>query len=816
MIFALGMTFASCSNKEFDDDACDVNGVKLLNIASEVVTVSDTQNDMRLSMLLRQGSEAKVERYGFCYTEDPDLMPDMYNAYTIVGNYTNFNEYKPERTVTSTIQDVIIGTTFYVRGYVILESTGKPVYSDLYTIEVGTPSDDPEDGLKAITEADLNNAYATKSISRIMNLCHDPSIVIDNISNSSNPTYYIYGSHLGHGYTTAADNYKSWTTFASYEENENVAKSMFANASNTRISYAKAYDSNAVTKVKNSKGEEVAFTGFNMHNWQYTGGTIKGNQWAPDVIYNKKMKKWCMYMSINSDKWCSGIVLLTSDNIKGPWVYQGPVVFSGFTGSFAHVGYGAADDWKKTDYTIATGETSLAARYKSLGDNWSKYWPNAIDPCVLYDDNDDLWMSYGSWFGGIFMLRLDNETGLRDYTHKYEYQENGTTKAPGAASQNCTSDPYFGIKIAGGYGVSGEASYIQKIGKNYYLWITNGGLDTKGGYQMRVYRSSSITGPYTDTWGLNAMPGKAVVNYGSNANRDYGVKLFGNYKWEFMPFSEIAQGHNSVTIDHLGRTLLFNHTRFKEIGHEGHEVRVHQLFMTQDGWPVSAPFEFDGETVTDNDIATKALYSAEQICGEYQLMLHPFRQNTAAMDASTPVNISLLADGTITGDYTGTWSCPENTSYIDIKLNNVLGSNITATFHGVLTEQTIDYTNIKSLCFTCCGTQKSETSQASNGQALTTSGLCIWGSKADYKAAIKYTLENLTIPVKPGEKIKSSVTLPTSGKLGAKVYWTTSNADILTATGEVKGKGKVVLTLNIEKDGYVLRKTYSLNVEPAA
>lgn len=40
--------------------------------------------------------------------------------------------------------------------------------------------------------------------------------------------------------------------------------------------------------------------------------------WAPDVIWNKAMKKWCMYLSVNGDYWYSSIILLTSDNIEGP------------------------------------------------------------------------------------------------------------------------------------------------------------------------------------------------------------------------------------------------------------------------------------------------------------------------------------------------------------------------------------------------------------------------------------------------------------------------------------------------------------------
>ena len=68
------------------------------------------------------------------------------------------------------------------------------------------------------------------------------------------------------------------------------------------------------------------------------------------------------------------------------------------------------------------------------------------------------------------MLKLDKKTGLRDYTYTYS----GTGSSPNA---NATSDAYFGLKIAGGYYVSGEGPYIQHIGNYYYLFMSYGGYD---------------------------------------------------------------------------------------------------------------------------------------------------------------------------------------------------------------------------------------------------------------------------------------------------------------------------------------------------
>lgn len=665
-----------------------------------------------------------------------------------------------------------------------------------------------------VDDNDLANAYATQTIGRIA--VHDPSIVMDVTgSNANNPLYYIYGSHLGRAKTNATSNYQIWNTFKTGEENTGTSNSLFADVNGKLVNFKDAYSTQLVKKVKNYKSEEVDFPNFDAHAWQAKGYNVQGNQWAPDIVYNKTMKKWCMYMSLNGDHWCSSIVCFVSDNIEGPWTYQGPVVFSGFQGTYAHNSYAAADDWKHTDFAIATGETALPSRYK-VGDKWGTYWPNCIDPCVFYDDSDNLWMSYGSWSGGIFMIKLDKTNGLRDYTYTFPYQISGTTTTPGAADANCTSDPYFGKKIAGGYYVSGEASYIQKVGKYYYLFMSYGGLTAAGGYQIRVFRSEKPDGPYKDCLtsdGIGAVYDKARVNFGVDANRDEGVKLFGNYQWETMPNAELAQGHNSAIVDHKRRALIVYHTRFLNRDEE-HEVRVHQLFVNQDGWLVAAPYEFSGETYTDNDIATQQLYDATKVAGDYQIIAHPYRQNTAAMAYEKPITIHLNADGSISGEYTGKWELVSGTSYINLTLKGVATANAEVMFKGVLTEQTIDYTNIKALCFTALSS--SDGLATSGGASLQTRGLSIWGSKADAKAAIKYTLDKTSVPFADGATLNSNPKLPTEGHLGATISWKSSNPSILTDEGVVKGKGKVTMTMTISKDGYEYTKDYTLNIDAEA
>lgn len=666
----------------------------------------------------------------------------------------------------------------------------------------------------AVGDNDLANAYATQTITGRIAV-HDPSIVMDVTGSTTNPKYYIYGSHLGIAKTYATGNYQIWNnTFKTGEENTGTSNSLFADVNGKLVNFKDAYSTQMVKKVKNYKGEEVDFPNFDAHAWQAKGNNVKGMQWAPDVIYNKTMKKWCMYMSLNGDNWCSTIVCFISDDLEGPWIYQGPVVCSGFSGRYAHNGFAASGDWKNTDLAIATGCTSLPQRYNM--DEWSPYGPNCIDPCVFYDDDDNLWMSYGSWFAGIFMIKLDKENGLRDYTYTYPYQVKGVTTTAGAANANATSDPYFGKKIAGGWGVSGEASYIQKVGKYYYLFMSYGGLTAAGGYQIRVFRSEKPDGPYKDcltSMGIDAMYGKYILNFGGDAKRDEGVKLFGNYQWETMPNAELAQGHNSAIVDHKGRALIVYHTRFNN-GTEGHEVRVHQLFVNQDGWLVAAPYEFSGETYTDNDIAIQQLYDATEVEGDYQIIAHPYRQNTAAMAYEKPVTIHLNADGSISGEYTGKWELVSGTSYINLTLKGVATANAEVKFKGVLTEQTIDYTNIKALCFTALSS--SDGLATSGGASLQTRGLSIWGSKADAKAAIKYTLDKTSVPFADGATLNSKPKLPTEGHLGATISWKSSNPSILTDEGVVKGKGKVTMTMTVSKDGYEYTKDYTLNIDAEA
>ncbi len=466
----------------------------------------------------------------------------------------------------------------------------------------------------------FNNTFtasaAVLSTSRVS--VHDPSIV------KANGKYYLFGSHRA---DAVSSNLTSWNYFQTNINND----------------YAKIF----------SVGGKWASHGSSTYD-------ITGNLWAPDVIYNPTMKKWCMYMSVNGDKFYSSIALATADNIEGPYTYAGTIVYSGFVN---------ASQASETDYKTVTGTTTLDSRYLSNGAWNSSYGPNAIDPCVLYDKDGNLWMSYGSWFGGIFMLKLNNSTGLRDYSYTYQT----TTNA---------SDKYFGTKVSGGYGTSGEGSYIvyDKTSGYYYLYESYCGLDATdnfSGYHIRLFRSKNITGPYVDARGNGA-----ICTSASDDKSTKGIKLFGNYY--FSSLSSVAStelsskgymsgGHNSALIDDSGQRYLVYHTRFNN-GTEGHQIRVHQQFLNEDGWPVTAVYEYLGSTITSSG------YSSSDIVGTYEFVDHGLSATTAYTGMLKTSKVSLNSDGTITGDYIGTWKETSGSYYCTMVIGGV-------TYKGVFFKQ---------------------------------------------------------------------------------------------------------------------------------
>ena len=543
-----------------------------------------------------------------------------------------------------------------------------------------------------LTSTQLQNMQKPKTYSNVS--VHDPSVVY----NPSDANYYIVGSHIG---VAKSADLVNWVGVNTGREHT----TFFGQ------SYKTAFSSCPTHEVKVKRGAEIvtetlgsfdagAYCSIYASN---TSEWIAGDMWAPDIVYNVQMKKWCMYLSLNGDNWASVIVLLTADSPSGPFKYEAPIVFGGFN----NVAYsGKKVDVSKTDMHVVTGSKTLPTRFANVGSKWGTYYPNCIDPCSFYDEDGELWLAYGSWSGGIYMLKLDKDTGLRDYTYTYS----GTT-----LDANATSDQYFGKKIAGGYYVSGEGSYIQYIGGYYYLFMSYGGYAPDGGYEMRVFRSSSPTGPYKDAAGNVAIFNNYQLNYGPSSTSNRGMKLLGAFNnWGTMTVGECAEGHNSACVDAEGNAFVVYHTKFNN-GTVHHQVRVRQLFQNEYGWLVASPFRYTSMKTTQTQIESTRLYSNEDVAGTYQLLIHPYKLNHSGFAEATPISVVLSEGGKISGGKTGTWEfTQEGKSYIKMTISGI-------SYYGVLAEQNIDgLTDMPALCISC----------------ISNAGVPLWAYKYAPKSAI--------------------------------------------------------------------------------
>lgn len=489
---------------------------------------------------------------------------------------------------------------------------------------------------------------------------HDPSILIvykdangnsyseNDASKTRTKYYYIFGTQLGAAYSTDMLN---WTAFTP----------SFSMSGTTTTNYYQLVKA------------EADYAG------HATTNDVKGNLWAPDVIYNKAMGKWTMYFSLSGNAFKSSIILFTASKIEGPYEKVGVVVYGGFTNS--------ATSNARNDYAKVTGSSTIDGRYLDNNGAWDNtYSVSCIDPAVTYDESGKLWLTYGSWSGGIFLLKLSEQTGLRDYSYNYGF---GTS--PVWNSNRLRYDPYMGIHIAGGYYVSGEGPYIKYFKDAngvgyYYLFVSMGFYSPEGGYTMRVFRSSTINGEYIDVTGDNAVFGSYIFNYGNNVK--YGMPIMQNYKYNWWTMADVAQGHNSLLRDEDGSAYLIYHTKFDN-GTAWHNVEVHQLFFNEKGWPLAAPFEYR----KGYGLTTKT-YTAEDIAGKYNIIVHG-AVDYATLKSNLEQPLYLNADGTITGTYTGNWTYSYSNGRQFLTLTTSAG-----TFQTVLCEQLMDGLSTLTLAFT--------------------------------------------------------------------------------------------------------------------
>ena len=238
---------------------------------------------------------------------------------------------------------------------------------------------------------------------------------------------------------------------------------------------------------------------------------FKRHIWAPDLL-RWHGKWWLTYSCSSFAKNTSAIGLMCADTLSADthWEDCGPVVCS-----------------------------------QRLRDNW-----NAIDSNIIIDENDQPWMTWGSFWGGIQLARLDSTLHLA--------QPRQQKVIAARFSPALQSEP--GVNAI-------EAPFIFRHGGYYYLFVSFDfccrGMEST--YRVAVGRSKQVDGPYLDATGKDLAKGGGTV-------------VFEGDKKEFE-----AAGHSAAY--HFGDTDLFICHGYA-IDKGGASILVQRrIVWTEDGWP---------------------------------------------------------------------------------------------------------------------------------------------------------------------------------------------------------------------------------------
>ncbi|MBI4664733.1 MAG: arabinan endo-1,5-alpha-L-arabinosidase [Verrucomicrobia bacterium] len=233
--------------------------------------------------------------------------------------------------------------------------------------------------------------------------------------------------------------------------------------------------------------------------------SFRGHFWAPDVI--QLNGQYYLYYSVSTfGKQVSAIGLATSPTLDP-----------------------AAPNYHWTDHGAVIQST-----------NGSPF--NAIDPALFRDRDGKIWMAFGSFWRGIYLVELDSRTGKR--------------VAP--------DSPFRRVA----YHRDIEAAALHQREDRYYLFV-NWGLCCRGTnstYEVRVGRSKTITGPYLDRDGHDLVNG--------------GGTLF--LKTEGADF---GPGHIAVLNDD-GREFISCHVYDATLRGRS-QLRLRALQWSEDGWPAA-------------------------------------------------------------------------------------------------------------------------------------------------------------------------------------------------------------------------------------
>ena len=261
-----------------------------------------------------------------------------------------------------------------------------------------------------------------------------------------------------------------------------------------------------------------------------TGGTGATNIWAPYLMTYKD--KFRLYYSVSAFGLnTSYIGMAESDSPEGPWIQKGCVVKTG------------------------------------KGDNM-----NAIDPSLIEDHKTGKWwMHYGSYFGGLFCVEIDPNTGL---TKKKEDKGHLIARRANYRKDNLEAP---------------EIMYNKELDK-YFLFTSYDPLMTT--YNVRVAWSDQPDGPFLD------FQGNDIKDTTNNLPILTAPYKFDNHPgWAGTAHCGIIDAENGhYYMIHQGRLSPRNHMM---------DLHLREVFFTDEGWPVVSPQRYAGtiqQKVYEKDI----------------------------------------------------------------------------------------------------------------------------------------------------------------------------------------------------------------------
>jgi arabinan endo-1,5-alpha-L-arabinosidase len=250
-----------------------------------------------------------------------------------------------------------------------------------------------------------------------------------------------------------------------------------------------------------------------LPQWAVTDVPGVRGLWAPDVSYFNG--RYHLYYSVSTFGSNRSSIGLTTNQTLDPasdrfrWQDQGKVI-----SSFP------ADDW------------------------------NAIDPNLVFDEQNEPWLSFGSFWGGIKLRKIDRDSGKLSTADQTLYS---------LASRERTNELKGAI----------EAPVIVRKNGYYYLFVSFDfccrGKDST--YNIRVGRAPRITGPYKDRNGVSMLEGGGTL------------LVEGDDRWR-------GPGHCTI-LQHKGQDWLIYHA-YDASKRGASTLRISHLKWDGDGWPTVA------------------------------------------------------------------------------------------------------------------------------------------------------------------------------------------------------------------------------------